>query len=305
MKFLDEETECQKTKASGIELLLSEAHTSLLSEHFSKRRDKGEKHVSERALASIERDEESDLTLNREKREIPQSALLKMVLDLDQERENSRNLSRQDRAWLCHDELLMLFFACFPWFAGCLSSCRFKGPAPNIFKRQIPRDGPPFGLTARAKALSGRNPKARFWQFSFKAEETRYRCPVRGLMPDFFVPLLERRARCHRVLTQATGAVTLFVNRYGRPLLGYGLTSWLLNFTSRRGYRPVTPVACRRIFAFYWLGKYPEDYERLAAILWMKISSVVNRYPPNSKGAHLGERSYFASKGFEASRGRT
>jgi hypothetical protein len=298
VKFLHEETECQKlsitNRIAPLERIL----------RFHPTFSKLNKLMFQKALALIGKDEESDLILRREKREIHQSALLKIVLDLDQEREKSRNLSRKDRAWLCHDELLMLFFACFPWFARCLSTCRFKGSTPNVFKGRIPRDGPPFGLTARARALFDRNPKARFWQFSFKAKETRYGYPARGLMPDFFVPLLERRARYHRVLTKSTGAITLFVNRSGRPLLTYGLTRWLLNITSRRRYRPVTPVASRRIFAYYWLAKNPEDYERLAAILWMKISSVVARYPPTSKSAKLAQPSFFASKAYQTSRGR-
>ena len=298
VKSLHEETDCLKlsitNRIAPLERIL----------RFHPTFSKLNKYIFQKALALIGKDEESGLILRREKREIHQSALLKIVLDLDQQREKSRNLSRKDRAWLCHDELLMLFFACFPWFARCLSTCRFKGSTPNVFKGRIPRDGPPFGLTARARALFDLNPKARFWQFSFKAKETRYGYPARGLMPDFIVPLLERRARYQRVLTESTGVITLFVNRAGRPLKSHGLTRWLLNITSRRRYRPVTPVACRRIFAYYWLAEYPDDYERLAAILWMKISSVVARYPPTSKSAQLAKQSFFASKAYQTSRGR-
>ena len=137
VKWLQGVAKCQKRAIAHrlvpFELLLR------FHPRFSKKLDKS---ICRRALALIDNDEESDLILSRGEREIHQSALLRIVQDLTQERETKRGLSRKERAWLCHDHLLMLFFACFPWPPLCLRTCRLKGPSPNIFKRQIPKDGP-------------------------------------------------------------------------------------------------------------------------------------------------------------------
>lgn len=226
----------------------------------------------------VEEDLESTHVLGKRTHAIDHSELERITDELHQKRLISVNLGDEERAWLCHDELLMLFSTWYPWYPGCLRSCRFKGPWPNLFKGPVYVNDRPFALTPSAKAKLEANPSEALWQFSFSAKETRNGYPVRGLMPDGrFVDLLNEYEEVHHpYLTKNSGAVTLFLNRAGRPLTGQVLLSRLSNLIGKPNR--VTPTACRDSFACYWLEKFPDQYENLAVILWTSVGSVVKQY---------------------------
>lgn len=236
------------------------------------------------ALTQIPKDKKSLLKKKKRAREVPHWKLEKIVQEMHNERLTSVDLSAEAQAWLCHDELLMQLLTWYPWPSSCICACRFKGQSPNLFKDSIPTGGRPFAMTLGAQAQFDEDPNTQFWQFSFSAEETLNRLPASGLMPEYFVDLLNEYEKCHWLLTKTTGAETLFLNRDGKPISTESLRETVENLTLRRGHRRVTPIAFRGIFAHYWLNKYPEDYENLAQVLWMSIPSAYRTYDEEQKG---------------------
>jgi len=169
---------------------------------------------------------------------------------------------------------LMLFLTWYPWYPSCLRQCRFNGWNANLVKETVPRDGL-LAVTPYGEQRLRVNRDAKLWQYCFAADETPNGYPVRGLMPRRFVDILdEYRDKHYRVLTEGTEINTLFMDRKRRPLTGRSLCAALDALL----HKPVTPRACRSIFAYYWLEKHPNDFENLAPILWMTIPSVLMQY---------------------------
>jgi hypothetical protein len=246
-----------------------------------------------RALKPLVKEPESAATIRRRKREIHHDRLVEITEALQQKRAASDGVSPVERAWLCHDELLMLFLTWYPWYSRCLCRCRFRGPHPNLFKGPI-LDDQLLALTPSALEQRKADPAAEFWQFSFSAVETPYSNPVHGLMPDAFVSILNDYSTVHHpLLTGKSGAKTLFLNRARGPMREEQLHRTIGNLTIKRGFRQVTPTACRAIFAYYWLKKYPQDYVGLAEILWMSVPALMNQYPPKSPTGQPSDRAPF------------
>lgn len=240
-----------------------------------------DRNLCREALMTIPKDKRSDVVFKQREYLVHQSLLEKIVKELHQERHTRSDLNTKTKARLCHDELLMLFLTWYPWYPGCLRTCRFTGSSPNLFEGPIPCDVTPFALTAKVRKSVKANPNSKFWQFSFSAEETPNGYPAWGLMPEFFIDILEEYREEHHKELAATGTETLFVNREGKPLSHRAFDEIVGNIPLKHEVRRVTPTACRAIFAHHWLRKYPGDYENLAAILWMAIPSVRKVHDPD------------------------
>jgi hypothetical protein len=230
------------------------------------------------ALSPLPDEAKSDRKERRRAGEISHSRLERVEKELARKCTESGDLTPEEKAWLCHDELLMKMMTWYPWYPQCVRNCRFSGHSPNLFKGTIPEDGRPFALTPEARALYDANRNELFWQFSFSADETPNRHPASGLMPDYFTTILDDYEKHHKLLTRTTGTETLFLNRNALPMSMETLQKVLGNLTLKWTQKRLAPRAFRGIFAHYWLGEHPDDLENLAQILWMSIPSAFAMY---------------------------
>jgi site-specific recombinase XerD len=104
------------------------------------------------------------------------------------------------------------------------------------------------------------------------------------------VEILEEYQKHHWLLTERTGAETLFLGRDGKPISNRTLRETIENLTLKRGHWRITPAAFRGIFAHYWLQQHPADYENLAQVLWTSIPWTKEMYDENWTGDEYWRR---------------
>ena len=177
-----------------------------------------------------------------------------------------------DLAYIAMEELLISWLIPLPWRQRNVRECRVGGPRPNLFKGKIP----PFMYIDKpewVKQEEEKNPEAEFWQFHFNCEETKTGdktgVEVHCVLPRPLIgPLEEYLNEFRPRLLLGSDAVTLFVNRAGKPMTLDQVTKAVADLTFRHGGRRVTPHLFRDIVAFAWLKAHPKDYLTLSKILW-------------------------------------
>jgi hypothetical protein len=178
-------------------------------------------------------------------------------------------------ALLVMEELLMKWLVTLPWRQRNLRECRVSGPTPNLFKGKIS----PFSDIDKpdwVKQDERNNPGAEFWQFSFSPDETKTGIDVHALLPRQLIGLLEEYMEEFRPhLLRGANAVTLFVNRAGRPMSDTQVGAAVSALTLRHGGRRVTPHLFRDIVSFAWLKAHPKDYLTLSKMLWHSSPALV------------------------------
>jgi hypothetical protein len=172
---------------------------------------------------------------------------------------------------LAHDELLILWLTTLPWRQRNIRECRLGEPATaNVFFAPLP----PFIHVAKPKwveeALEKDSTQA-FWQFYFRADETKTGQQVRGILPRrLIIPLEEYLADQRPRLVGEQDPGTLFVNDDGRAIdrqiMSYHVSEIVLKYTGRR----TTPHLFRDAFSYSYLAAHPEDFLSLSKILWHK-----------------------------------
>jgi hypothetical protein len=172
-------------------------------------------------------------------------------------------------ATLVRDELLMQWMTILPWRQRNIRLCKLasKEANGNLFKAEIPS----FSTLATPKWVDEQrksNPKAEFWQFYFRADETKTGQVVQSLLPRQLVPILEEYLRLRPLLVKGEDPGVLFVNLRGHAFNSMGLGDLVAKLTVRYAGRRVTPHLFRDIFAHRWLQDNPEDYLTLSKILW-------------------------------------
>jgi integrase len=174
------------------------------------------------------------------------------------------------RARLCRNQLLLKWLITLPWRQRNLRECRIGTPSEaNVFKSELPKlvhVATPDWVKERLRT----NPRDTFWQFHFRAHETKTGVAVRGILPSCLIPLLEEYLASHRpkLLKGRPDPGTLFVNNVGKPFILNVLVQHVSETTLRYCGRRVTPHICRDIYAYRWLDDHPEDYLTLSKILW-------------------------------------
>ena len=191
---------------------------------------------------------------------------------------------------LAHDELLILWFTTLVWRQRNVRECRLGQPTTaNVFIAPLP----PFIHVAKPKwveAALEKNPNQAFWQFYFRADETKTGQQVRGILPRRLIVPLEEYLADHRPkLVAKKDPGTLFLNDDGcaidRQIMSYHVSEIVLKHTGRR----TTPHLFRDAFAYAYLEAHPEDFLSLSKILWHKsvkyTLSVYGRNFDESNGA--------------------
>ena len=232
-------------------------------------------------IREIKMDEESEIQSRREARQAPYEKLAQIHSAIRRMRLRSRHLSQRAKARLVHDELLMRWLVVFPWYPRCLRECRIGFPSGNVFKAEVPQ-GALFKLTASVEKALAQDPRAKLWQFHFRAKETPDGHEVRGLLPSVLVRPLEIYLRKYRPsLLSADSTDNLFVNPTGGSLTSHQLTQTVGRLTARHLGKWVAPSAFRPAFGRYWLGVHPGDFHTLGAILWTNFTHVKQQFDPN------------------------
>jgi len=110
---------------------------------------------------------------------------------------------------------------------------------------------------------------------------------VNGFLPRRLILLLEQYLSLHRkYLVRDSDPGTLFLDRFGGAMGKLSFMQRIGILTERYLQKKTTPEAFRAIFAYHWLDQHPGDYERLAGILWMEISSVKSRFDPKYRNRY-------------------
>jgi site-specific recombinase XerD len=114
------------------------------------------------------------------------------------------------------------------------------------------------------------NPRARFWQFFFRPDQTKTGRAVRGTVPRQLVAPLEEYLQHHRgiLLGDQPDPGTLFLGYWGRPLISNDVSRIVGDLTQKYAGRRVNPHLCRDVFATQYLAEHPESYLQLSKILW-------------------------------------
>jgi len=205
-----------------------------------------------RLLSEFLEEPESVLEKRRKRRAFgyDMDSLRSIPAQLEERRQAAKGLSRIEKGWLIHDELLMLFLTTYPWPPRCLRECRVSGESPNLMKKSPGDDLP------------------RQWHFYFHPEEVPRRRLAKGPLPKKLVPMLNSYMRYRRALLQGKMADTLFLNRNGEPLTQLRFTLLVCKITRSTLGKAVPPIGFRDAHGYDWLVRKPGDYGTLASLRW-------------------------------------
>jgi integrase len=229
-------------------------------------------------IDSIPQEPESEQRKKKAEKFLDYSVVERIPEQIRQDRLKLRAHSLE-AAQLVMNELLMKWLSVLPWRQLNIRECRVTGNRPNLFRSAIPAISelkkPGWVLEEEQ-----RNPLAEFWQFRFEPKEVKTKMPIHSLLPKQLVPLLEEFLSQYRqILLKGTNSETLFVNRWGGPMdektIGAEVGALTLRYTDRR----VSPHRFRDIVAYAWLDAHPEDYLRLAKLLWHRnVNTTIRIY---------------------------
>jgi hypothetical protein len=182
-------------------------------------------------------------------------------------------------ARLATEELLMKWLITLPWRQRNIRECRIGGPAPNLFKGKVPLfsgiDKPAWVMREEEE-----NPAAQFWQFHFRADETKTGHEISALLPRQLLGILEGYLKDFRPhLLRSTDPMTLFVGPKGRAMGATKVCLIVNKLTLRHAGRRVSPHRFRDIVAYTWLKEHPKDYLTLSKMLWhSNINTTIKIY---------------------------
>jgi integrase len=207
---------------------------------------------------------------SKESRWVPYDVLAGLPDQIREDAETSRCYGEKARAIQARNELLIAWLTVLPWRQRNLRECKIlpSSLGGNIFKEVLP----PHCTIARPKWVNDalkRNPSEVFWQFWFRADETKTGFPVRGLLPRQLIRRLENYIHNYRpLLVDGTDPGTLFLNDHGRRFSMSYIGTLIEGLTFRYTGRRVNPHLFRDIFADKWLDDHPEDYLTVSKALW-------------------------------------
>lgn len=136
------------------------------------------------------------------------------------------------------------------------------------------------------------NPAERFWEFHFRAHETKTEYVARALLPIQLVPPLEEYLSRYRpvLLGGRPDPGALFFNRRGRPFDRKVILRIVGDLTMQYGGVRVNPHLIRDIWAVKWLEDHPEDYLTVMKTLWHRKIDTSLKYGAGFDESHAAVR---------------
>jgi integrase len=222
-----------------------------------------------RSQTSSVREAESSRRERKERKYLPYDILAQIPGQIRAVRNKSAKAS-YEFARLLQDELVIQWLLILPWRQRNIRECRIGGKSDgaNLFKAEIEQ----WDAVAKPKWVQEElrlNPRAKFWQYHFREDETKNGREVRSILPRRLVPLLEEYLEHARpLLLSGSDPGTLFLNEDGARFTEKTIASLVAKLTLRYGGRRVTPHIFRDIWAYWWLSTHPEDYLTVSKKLW-------------------------------------
>lgn len=220
-------------------------------------------------LRGIPYEAESRRRERKERKYLPYDTLAQVPGQIRAMRNKSPKIT-YEFARLLQDELVIQCLLILPWRQRNIRECRIgrKSDGANLFKSEIEQWDSVAKPTWVKEELRS-NPRAKFWQYHFREDETKNGREVRSILPRRLVPLLEEYLEQARpLLLNGTDPGTLFLNEDGARLKENTIIALVSKLTLRYGGRRVTPHIFRDIWAYWWLSSHPEDYLTVSKKLW-------------------------------------
>ena len=202
-------------------------------------------------------------------------------------------MSKKRQALIYQEMLIMSWLLTLPWRQRNVREMKL-GPIEdggNLGKSRVP----PLATLAKPgwveEALRA-NPRAEFWQFYFRSEETKTHHTVHAFLPKQLVPLVEEFLEHYRpYLIRDHDPKTLFITSRGTAFTEDTLRNLVGQITLRYTGRRLNPHLLRDVFAVKWLEGHPEDYLTLSKILWHQdVNTTIRIYGRNFDESHGARR---------------
>ena len=221
-------------------------------------------------LRGIPYEPESGRRERKERKYLPYDTLALIPGHIRALRKKSINQDKETCARLLRDELVIQWLLILPWRQRNIRECRIgeKSTGANLFRAEIEQ----WDIVAKPKWVQAElrsNPRAKFWQYHFREDQTKNGREVRSILPRRLVFLLEEYLEKARpLLLNDTDPGTLFLNEDGAPFRENTIIALISKLTLRHGGRRVTPHIFRDIWTYWWLSSHPEDYLTVSKKLW-------------------------------------
>jgi len=272
--WLASERKCKKTtitaRLSGIHYLAC-THGLFAERDYSWIRAK---------LNRIEK-EPKHLLENRKKQKYMRYDLLASIpLQIRNERLGDKQLDTVVLAWMVHDELFMTWPLYLPWRKRNLRELVVSGSGLlSLIYDEIPPDlKHQLELPGWASKALKKDPRQRFWQFTFRATQTKGKRSVRDIIPRELLPLLKMYLKTYRpLLVGPRDPGTLFLNRNGDAMSSNDVLALVTRLTIRHAGTRVTPHLLRDIYAANFLEKGGK-IEKLQRELWQADIATTQKY---------------------------
>lgn len=229
----------------------------------------------------------------KERRWVPYDVLARVPDQILRDANRKSDLDERAQSLAFRDALLIRWLVILPWRQRNLRECKILSfrEGGNLYKDEIP----PSSTLAKPLWLQEvlhSNPRATFWQFRFRPEETKNGRPVHAVLPRQLIEPLENYITFHRPrLINGTDPGTLFVNDHGTVFDPSRLGQLIGDVTLKYAQQRMNPHLCRDIFALKWLETCPEDYLTLSKILWHhNIQTTLKTYGARFDESHATRR---------------
>jgi hypothetical protein len=201
-------------------------------------------------------------------------------------------------AWMVQDELFMTWPLYLPWRKRNLRELAVSGSGLlSLIYDEIPPDlKHQLELPGWASKALKKDPRQRFWQFTFRATQTKGKRSVRDIIPRELLPLLKMYLKTYRpLLVGPRDPGTLFLNRNGDAMSSNDVLALVTRLTIRHAGTRVTPHLLRDIYAANFLEKGGK-IEKLRRELWQADIATTQKYCKRFDVSHAVIRldEYFA-----------
>jgi hypothetical protein len=222
-------------------------------------------------MAKLTKRSEEEIQEKKEGKWLPYDILAGIPERIRKDAVRDRTLSEKARAEMMRDALLIQLLTTLPWRQLNIRQCKIMPFAQggNLHKEPIPASSRMKCSSWAEEALRA-NPAERFWQFYFRAHETKAQYVARGPLPGQLVaPLEEYVARYRGVLLgERPDPRTLFFNRNGRPYNRKAIRRIVVDITMKYAKVRVKGQSIRDIWAVKWLEDHPGDDLTVMKTLW-------------------------------------
>jgi hypothetical protein len=237
-------------------------------------------------LNQIEKEPKHLLEERKKRKYVRYDLFASIPLKIRNERLGDKLLSPVELAWSIHDELFISWWLYLPWRQRNLRELAISGPEPrSLIHEEIPTDlKHQLELPEWANNAWNRNKRREFWQFTFRADQTKGKRAVRDIVPREPLPLLTMYLKTYRPeLVRAGEKVgvrdpgTLFLNRDFGAMSNKDVLALLTRLTVRYTGTRVTPHLVRDIFSANFLEKGGK-MDDLRKLLWQADIATTQTY---------------------------